>query len=194
MHFHSYVPRPPRGEFVEDFWHYDGYSGDHLRETILPSGTFEMVFNLAEDELRIYSLSTPDRCRRFTGALVSGPYAGSFLSDSAEEAAIMGVHFKPGGAFPFLGLPARDLTNMHVDLRALWGPAAGDLHDRVRSASSTTERFMMVEQALLARLRKAPIRHGAVGRALDLLTLTHGRARVRDIAQAVDLSQRRLIE
>jgi hypothetical protein len=33
-----------------------------------------------------------------------------------EKAFIIGVHFKPGGAFPFLGLPADDLADTHVDL------------------------------------------------------------------------------
>jgi AraC-like DNA-binding protein len=31
---------------------YEDYVGEHQREKILPSGTFEMVFNLREDELR----------------------------------------------------------------------------------------------------------------------------------------------
>jgi hypothetical protein len=44
----------------------------------------------------------------------------------------MGVHFKPGGAFPFLGVTAGELADMHVDLKALWGPSA------VKLAKSST--------------------------------------------------------
>ncbi len=34
----------------------------------------------------------------------------------------MGVHFRPGGAFPFLGLPADELADKHIDLE-LFGAA-----------------------------------------------------------------------
>src|SRR5258707_3179500 len=98
MLFRSYTPCSPLREFVEDFGLYQVYSGEHLHEPILPSGTIEMVFNLKEDELRIYGPADANQCRRFVGAVVSGPYAASFMSDIAEETAIMGVHFKPGGA------------------------------------------------------------------------------------------------
>src|SRR5918998_6059331 len=116
-----YPPAPPLLDFVEDFWLYDGYTPPHSNERILPSGTLELVVNLREDELRIYDAVRPGRCRRFPGAVVSGAYGGFFVSDTAEEASIMGVHFRPGGAFPFLGLPAGELYEAHVDLETLWG-------------------------------------------------------------------------
>jgi hypothetical protein len=54
-------------EFVTDFWLYENYEVEHQRELILPSGTFEIVFNLQEDELRIYSPVEPQQCHRFAG-------------------------------------------------------------------------------------------------------------------------------
>lgn len=194
MLFRSYIPRPPLCEFIDDFWLYEDYAGDHLRERILPSGTFEMVFNLHDDELRIYGPSDPNECRRFAGALISGPYAGSFMSDTAEEAAILGVHFKPGGAFAVLGLPAAEFTNTHADLRMVWGPGATSLREQLYSLREPTERFRLLEQTLLDRLSDPPGLHGAVRVGVDVLTRTRGQAKVRDIARAVDLSQRRLIE
>ncbi|MCT7375689.1 AraC family transcriptional regulator [Chelativorans salis] len=194
MLFRSYVPRAPLSEFVDDFWLYEDYTGAHSWERILPSGTFEMVFNLREDELRIYSASDPRECRRFAGAAVSGPYAGAFVSDTAEEAALLGVHFKPGGAFAILGLPAAAFTNLHVDLRTIWGPAATMLRERLCVMTRPLARFQLLEQVLLGKLYEPPARHGAVGVGLDVLMRTHGRERVRDIAKAVDLSPRRFIE
>ncbi len=91
MLFRSYVPRAPLSEFVDDFWLYENYEGKHQRELILPSGTFEMVFNLQEDELRIYTAADPQHCRRFSGAVVSGPYSGSFMSDAAVST-LQGPH------------------------------------------------------------------------------------------------------
>ncbi|MBN1238276.1 MAG: AraC family transcriptional regulator [Gammaproteobacteria bacterium] len=194
MQFRAYVPRAPLCEFVEDFWLYEDYAGEHLRERILPSGTFEMVFNLREDELRIYGSSEPHECRRFAGAVISGPYAGSFISDTVEEAAILGVHFKPGGAFAVLGLPAGDLTNAHVDLRLIWGPAATTLRERLCAMSEPISRFRLLEEALLERLLAPSVRHRAVLAGLDLLARSHGQVQIRDIATAVNLSPRRFTQ
>jgi AraC-like DNA-binding protein len=195
MLFRSYRPCSPLRVFVEDFWLYQDYSGEHLHERILPSGTIEMVFNLQEDALRIYGPADVNRCRRFAGAVVSGPYAASFMSDIAEETTIMGVHFKPGGASAVLGLPANELTNSHVELRSIWGPAGATLRDQLCALPRPIERFRLLEHALLRRMSDARRRsRTAVGVGLDMLVRTHGGAKVREIAKTVDLSQRRFIE
>jgi AraC-like DNA-binding protein len=153
-----------------------------------------MVFNLREDELRIYGPAKLDHCRRFTGAATSGPYAGSFMSDTAEEAAIMGVHFKPGGAFAVLETSAGEFANTHVDLRTIWGPEATTLREQLCALNEPMERFRLLERALMDRLYERPHGHDAVRVALNVLVRTHGQMRVRDIARAVDLSRRRLVE
>lgn len=105
MLFRSYTPSPPLSGFVENLWFYSGFETPRLKERILPSATFEFVFNLRDDEIRIYNDAASDKFERYSGAIVSGPYAGPFVTDTALEASVMGVHFKPGGAFPFLGPP-----------------------------------------------------------------------------------------
>jgi hypothetical protein len=77
MLFRSYRPSPPLCDFIENFWIYKGFESPVLRERIFPSGTFELVFNLRDDEIRIYKNTQSDECRRFSGAIVSGPYAAS---------------------------------------------------------------------------------------------------------------------
>lgn len=194
MLFRRYIPPNVLSAFIDDFWLYEDYEGEHEHERILPSGTFEMVFNLREDELRIYGVSATGICRRFSGAVISGPYAGSFMSDVTEETALLGVHFKPGGARAVLGMPAGEFVNAHFDLRAIWGPAATLLRERLCALSEPTDRFRLLERVLLERLAEPAACHGAVRVGLDVLTRTHGQARVREIARAVDLSQRRLSE
>lgn len=194
MQFRRYVPADPLNAFIEDFWSYQDYHGDHARERILPTGTVEMVFNLQEDELRIYGLSDPDACRRFSGAVISGPYVRAFASDIEEEAAILGVHFKPGGASAVLGLPISALNNTHVDLASLWAREAALIRERLSSITDPLERFRLLERVLLERMKEPSRHHRAVGVGLDVLNRTHGRARIADMAKALDVSQRRFSE
>lgn len=194
MLFLTYTPVLPLLDFVDDFWLYDGYTQPHFKERILPSGTIELVINLRDDELRIYDAAHPNLYKRFPGMLVSGAYGGFFVIDTAEEASIMGVHFKPGGAFPFLGLPAGELADTHVDLETLWGRSAVELRERLCGATTPLERFRLLEEALLDHLFRPLEHHYAVPTALDAFGQMDVRATVRDVARHIGLSQRRFIQ
>jgi AraC-like DNA-binding protein len=187
-----YVARPPAAAlapFVDYLWALRDGDALHPRERILPSGTLELVVNLDEDELRIYD---GERCRRFSGVTVSGAYRRFFVIDTREHASIVGVHFRPGGAFPLLGVEPGALADQHVDLEALWGPAARALRERLCSATGAEQRFALLDQVLLARLARPRRRHPAVAVAID--RLRQPGASVGAIADEVQLSHRRLIE
>ena len=139
--FDFYKPKPPLSKFVDSFWLYEGRGAETETERILPTGTLELAINLRQNELRFYDPERPANRSRLSGAVVSGAHGSGFAPESAEEVIIIGVHFKPGGAFPFLGLPAGDLNDTHVDLETLWGRSAGRLRNRLCEAKPSAERF-----------------------------------------------------
>jgi hypothetical protein len=97
MLYSTYRPSPPLSEFVELFWLYDGYTQPHAKGRIMPDGSMQVVVNLLEDELKIYDPRNPERCERFPGALFAGPRSGFAVIDTAAQASLVGIHFKPGG-------------------------------------------------------------------------------------------------
>jgi AraC-like DNA-binding protein len=190
--FEFYKPKPPLSRFVDSFWLYEGYEPEQKAERILPTGTLELAINLRQNELRFYDAEHPENCSRLSGAIVSGASGRGFTP--AAEAFIIGVHFKPGGAFPFLGLPASDLADTHVDLETLWGPAAGRLRERLCEARTSAERFQLLQQSLLSRLCPSVEPHHAVSAALEMFGKNHAGPGVREAAKHLGLSQRRFIE
>ena len=194
MRFRSHKPSCPLSDFVENFWLCDGYTPPHLRERILPTGTFELVFNLHDDELRVYTARDPDRCSRLPGMVVAGPYGGYFVTDRAEDASVMGVHFKPGGAFPFLGPAADELLDTHVSLQDIWGRCALEIRERVSAERTAARRFQILQDALLSRLVRRSERHPAVLSALDYFRRDPSRAVVGKLARDLGLSNRRFID
>jgi AraC-like DNA-binding protein len=192
VHYLYRAPTSPLNQCVERLWLFSDVPR-HLKERIVPSGTIEMVINLHEDELRIYD-PHGNGCRRYSGAVVSGAYRQSFVIDTREHASIIGVHFKPGGAFPFLGAEASELADMHVDLEALWGKSAIELRERLCEARSSAEKFVLLEKALLSHLCRPLERHYAVRFALDTFGRSDPDPAVRDVARDAGLSQRRFIQ
>lgn len=189
-----YIPQPPLSDFVELFWLYEGYDPPHARERCLPTGTVELVINLRDETLRVYDRRDHDRFRSFGGALVCGAHSGFFVIDAARQETIMGVHFKPGGAFPFLGLPAGELRDTHVSLETLWGAKAGELRERLLEAETPEARFHALEQTLLARATRPLARHPAVAFALGEFQNAPHTPTVSEVTGRIGLSQRRFIQ
>ncbi len=123
MAFVVRTPSPALAPFVASLWHFEAASGElpHARERILPAGTMQLLVNLDEDQLRSYHGEDHTELRSTRGAALAGPYAEHFAIDTAEQRAIMGVSFKPGGAYPFFPAPADAMRAIDVELDQLWG-------------------------------------------------------------------------
>jgi AraC-like DNA-binding protein len=187
------TPTHPLADFVERLWLLSDAPA-HSKERIAPSGTIDLGINLHENELRIYDPAKPERCGRFSGAVVSGTHIGPYVIDPRELVSVIGVRFRPGGAFPFLGTPASELADAHVDLEALWGTSAMELRERLCVAKTPAERFNLLEEALVAHLFRPLERHYAVRFALDIFGRADSGLAIRDVARDAGLSQRRFIQ
>lgn len=198
--FDFFRPKPPLSKFIDSFWLYEGRAAERSAERILPTGSLELAVNLRQNELGFYDADRPEIRSRFSGAVVSGAHGSAFTPEPepVEETLMIGVHFRPGGAFPFLGLPAGDLANAHVDLETLWGPSAARLRERLCEAKTPAGRFQLLQEALLARLRSGVEQHYAISAALEMFgnTLSRPTLRptVREVATHLGLSQRRFIQ
>jgi AraC-like DNA-binding protein len=191
VQFVSIAPTPPLAEFIERFW-YSSDAPSHQKVRVVPSGTIELVFNLDENELGFHDTKQTGSYQRFSGAIFSGAHVRPLFVDT--RAHVMGVHFRPGGAFRFLGIPATELTDTHVDLEALWGESTQDLREQLCAAANPAGRFRVLEKALVARLKNALEEHRAVRAALNILGRDAGQARIRDLAAQLGLSQRHFIK
>jgi AraC-like DNA-binding protein len=194
MTYRTYIPQPPLSDFVALLWLYEGEELAHTKERLLPTGTVELVINLRDDPLRVYDRQNHDQFQSFNESLVCGAHSEFFVIDTASQDLVMGVHFKPGGAFPFFNLPAGELQNTHVSLDTLWGAAAGDLREQLLETTTPEARFHSLEQALLTQITHPLTRHPAVTLALKALYREPPPGKIADVTRQIGLSQRRFIQ
>jgi AraC-like DNA-binding protein len=190
MQYRTCRPGPPLADFVEYLWALRDAPA-HSTERIVPSGTLELVVNLHEDVLRIHDPETRG-WRKYSGAVVSGAYRRFFVIDARDHASIVGVHFRPGGAWAFLGAPPGELADRHIDLATLWGRSAIELREQLCAAPTSAERFTLLKRALRAHLVDYRPGHPAVPFALG--QLARPGVTVGEVASDVQLSRRRLIQ
>ena len=173
-------PAAPLSEFVELFWYWSGHPRMDERERILPMSTVELVIQLGNS-------------RPYAG--VSGPRSESFIIDRREAHAILGVHFKAGGAFPFLRCSFGELQNTHASLSALWGEKrSGRLLELLHEAQSIEMKFSILERWLCWIADRPLQHHPAVTFALDAFQADPGLFTSEHVARRVNMSRRRFIE
>ena len=177
--FRSCRPAPPLAGFVDSFWIYEGYAPPHDRERLLPTGTTDLVFSLD--------------CNGQVASGVAGPRSECLVLDTATPFSAIGVHFKPGGGFPFFGNLA-ELHNRGVTLDLVWGRDAANVRDRLWEAETAERRFQILEEALLAKARRALDRHAAVRYALEVFERSNGARAVGDVVEGTGISSRRFWE
>ena len=107
---------------------------------------------------------------------------------------MIGVHFKPGGANAFFCMPLSELRNSVVPLDVFWNDAAASLRDQLLEAPTPTDKFRILEDTLLARLRARESIHPAVRYALDYFIRQPQFGGVSAITDKISMSPRRFIE
>jgi len=144
--------------------------------------------------VRVYDRQDLGKYDKLRGAALVGPHSEFFVIDTAQQRNVIGVHFKPGGAFPFLPLPADELHGRHISLEDVWGGWAAELRERLLAAKSLAGRFCILEAALLARLWRPLERHPAVDFALGRFRGGPQTPTVGEVTEESGLSSRRFIE
>jgi AraC-like DNA-binding protein len=160
-----YIPHPPLSAYVSHLWFHQGISKPLSFERMLPDAVCHIIIKLGDDPFRVYNNSfTPTRS--LPRALVAGPRIRTAVVDSVSQTMTIGVHFKPGGAYPFFQVPSDSLLETTVSLDTLWGSAADELRERLLEAPTLELKFSQLERFLISRLNSERALHPAVACAL----------------------------
>jgi AraC-like DNA-binding protein len=168
------------GRFVDRFEVWTPRPGEtHRKVDLLPDGGGSLVVRLHPD-------GTYDAGAR-------GPRTRAHYKTAAALPLMARVLFKPGGAYPFFGLPMDALADGLAPLEELWGDDARVLRDDVLAAHAAGRDVTAVlSRHLVARMRRRPFEPtGAVAARAAVGLLARGES-LDAVASAVGVSERHL--
>ncbi|MCA9884761.1 MAG: AraC family transcriptional regulator [Anaerolineae bacterium] len=105
---------------------------------------------------------------------------------------LYGVRFKPGGAYPLVGLPMSELYNGVVALEALWGCFASEVRERLDAAPTIEAGFALFEKLLLARLCEESADQAIVEYAIAQISRHCGILSIKALSDYIGISQNHL--
>jgi AraC-like DNA-binding protein len=173
-------PHGPLSEFVDCIWIHEGYGGAHARERVLPTATVDLVLSFDSE--------------RGAAATVAGPRSECLELDTSHPFSACGVHFKPGGARPFIAEPADLMRNQIVDLDSVWGPLGRTVEAQVWEARTPAQRLRIIEETLRLRMSPDRVGHPAVSYAVRAIERSRGAEPIGEIAGRIGLSTRRFLD
>jgi AraC-like DNA-binding protein len=183
---------PILSKHVEHLWLVRGYLSRPWRNMILPDGAIELIVSLGDPQkLRRGSNGTMDQM--FRESWISGERISPIVIDELGKVDLIGARLRPGGAWPFLGVPVREFTDQVVELESVFGREIHYLREQMGEAENDDARFDLLEAWLLERLRGRPAGTRAVSYTLTLLACGRGCVRIGQIAHEVGISHKHLL-
>lgn len=189
-----HIPQPPLSDLVGCLWYSEGAPATHTRERLLPNGECAIIVNLRDEPMRIYDARDIARYNSYGHAVLSGARSDFFVIDTNQQERVVGIQFRPGGAFPFFRMPASEAEGASIVLDDLWPGRVSDIREQLLAAPGVDAMFEVLERSLLAQLARPPELHPAVAYAIRHFCHCLPRSSVASVTERVGLSPRRFIE
>lgn len=154
-------------------------------EFLHPDGGASIIFNLGDDFL----IGRNSIRQKYFLEVASTVTRRLNLQGQIEA---IGVHFKPGGIFPFLGIPLYELANDTIVLDDLEPGMIQSAYQQICQASSLPEKIAHIETWLMSRLKDSRVVSPIVGASLDMIMNKNGQISMKDVADRIYVSQRQL--
>ncbi|HLA12888.1 MAG TPA: helix-turn-helix domain-containing protein [Pyrinomonadaceae bacterium] len=180
---------PPLDRYVECAWFVsDTTASASPAERILPDGCIEWIFHLG---LPFEYLTAAGEWQVQPRSFVVGELTRFLMLKPASRPNVMGIRFRPRGAYRFFPLPLTHLTDRVVSTSDIWRVSSNELEDRICSPGTDQDRMRVIEGFLLRAFSSTsarPLFESAVSRILQ----TRGQQRIKELAEELGSSTRQL--
>jgi AraC-like DNA-binding protein len=181
------TPDLPLHGVVREYWEVQGVLAG-FRETLLPNGAVELMFNLGAPHC-VLSDQAPGE---WTGSWCSGLQEKALVIETLQGTHLLSIRLHPLGATALLGFPAPRTVNRVVDLAPILGEDAEGLRQRALAVSSPTERFALLEEFLQSRAWALDSIPAFIRSAAARIEATHGCAPISELHEALEISRKHL--
>jgi AraC-like DNA-binding protein len=184
-----YIPTKPLNRFIEKFWIINDTTLEYSAK-VFPDGIVQLIINLGSP----YTISAGDgSTSRFQAGSLSGERLELCAVAQPLSCHAIGIRFRPGGAYPFFGIPLSELTEHVVDIETLWGASTVEtLRQRLFGASSPAAQCLVLVQFLLEKAGQNLQTNSTVEIALKYV-LGAEEPSIRDIANTIGISHKHLL-
>lgn len=185
-----YFSKPPLSRFIELIWAVKG-SSNYTREKVLPNGAIELIINLGSYH-KVVSKVDQRQFEVYRESWIAGMQEDYILIEALRESDLIGIRFRPGGAYPFFRFPMSEITNRVIESNLILGTLMCELRERLLETKRLDQRIHMIEDFLMKRIDPAT-EDPLITYALREIRNNDRQRSIRELSREVGLSNKQLI-
>ncbi|MPT35525.1 MAG: AraC family transcriptional regulator [Flavobacterium sp.] len=190
MYYKTFDPTSELRELIKCYWILESpEEATPERQTIVPDGCMEMIFHYG-DLYRQYladgSSMLQPRC------FVIGQLTQPLEIESTGITGIFSVRFHPDGFLPFANIPIREMENTAVSLEQLFGEDGLEIEQKIRNASSATERIQHIETFLRNQLTDTRTIDRIIKTTVETILTANGQLSIEAVSKQTNVNRRQL--
>lgn len=191
MYYEQILPIPHLRKYIKCFWVLKETDKliDRQPETILPDGTFEIVFNLADRFRRFHSDGKTEIQPR---AILVGQMRQFVEIKPLGRINLFGVRFQTIGAYYLFRFSLDEITNKILSLDEILDKSGNYLEEQINEALNMNERISIIENFLACQLSNKLQTDKPIEGVIENILQNYGRVSVTKIAKEFGISQRQL--
>ena len=189
----DYIRRTPSASlsaYIDYFYYLEGQM-PFRHEMILPIPALDLKINLG-GAFYLYQGDGSTPVARLTESWLVGLQGVQHSIDWSPDTRLYGVHFKPNGAYPFLGFPLSELYNQVVPLDAIWGRWAAQLREQLQAAPSVEAGLALFEQLIVERFCADLPTQNVVEHGIAVMNRSEHPLSIRALSDQIGISQNHL--
>jgi len=190
MTYRCSIPSPPLTCYIDDLYYWSG-PAPYLCQKVLPASSFNLMVNLGYP-FKVYEPNRAEPLITCTESWLVGLWKTCHIVDWPLHVQFFGIHFKPGGAYPFLRFPLSELNGQVVSLDAIWGQYALEVREQLYAAPTLRAGFDVLEHLLLARFNEPPYGLEVVQYATAEIVRNRGALSIQLLSDRIGISQNHL--
>jgi len=149
MQYAEFKPHQSISRYVECYWYaYSDKPPFRERESLIPDGTIELMFNFGDS----YAQIRGDTKELIKGSHIIGIRKQSLTISQTSKQHFFSIRFRPGGHYPFFGLPVHHFANGFYSLHDIFGKELDELEEQLAEAKTNQRRIAIADQFLLKRI------------------------------------------
>ncbi|MBO9727202.1 MAG: AraC family transcriptional regulator [Chitinophaga sp.] len=171
-------------DYVDAYWVSTTVSLGQQR--ILPDTCADIIFNIGEE---IITIDNGDKIAPHT-AFAVGTMTAFQDSQIAAGTQLLGIRFRPGGLYAFIGLPLQLITDIHLPLKVMAGNWHTLLEPILAKERSVPAKIRCLEKFLLQQLPEKKVITGSIHHTITQIQQSKGNVAVEALAASVFMSPR----
>lgn len=192
MIYRIHKPGLPLSQFIDFFFYYEGFHAEHSMEKLLPDGSIDLLIDLTETPKKLYNNEEATSYTIFKKSWISGMKTNYILID-ASVSNMVGVHFKPGGCYPFVDFPIVELNDLTIDLGSVWGREANSIREAILHEPDIDKRFDILEKYFLQKGKNKMENHALVHYSVGQLVQSPQMWSIKNLSHKTGITQKHLI-